>query len=190
MQQIDESRLETDLEYRFQFLCEFIGFGPDDIAVIQQSAVHIIPAIDDFVEATYTKLLAYDATARHFVARGAGFTGDVAETLAQLHGGQEQIQFRKEHLRSYFMHVLGRPYDAVMIKYFDAIAKMHTSKGGSSKINVPAVQMNAFMGMLSELFSERIMSLDIERDEAIRTVRAFQKLLWIQNDFISRHYQN
>lgn len=190
MQQIDEARLETDLQYRFHFLADFMGFGPEDVALIQQSAMHIVPTLDELVEATYAKLLAYDATARHFVVRGTGFTGDVAETLAQLHTNQAQIQFRKEHLKSYFMHILGRPYDASMVKYLDAIAKIHTSKGGSSKIDIPAVQMNAFLGMLAELFSERIMSLDIERDEALRIVRAFHKLLWIQNDFINRHYHN
>jgi hypothetical protein len=77
-----------------------------------------------------------------------------------------------------------------MIKYLDTIAKMHTARGGNSKIQVPAVQMNAFMGMLSGLFSERIMTMDLDRDTALRTMRAFQKLLWIQNDFVNRYYQN
>ncbi len=190
MQHIDESKLETDLEYRFQFLADFIGFGPDDVALIHAVAAPMFAAVDDFVEATYAKLLSYDATARHFVQRGAGFQGDVAASLPDLHQQQEQIQFRKDHLKSYFMHILGRPYDAGMIKYLDAIAKMHTARGGNSKIQVPAVQMNAFMGMLSGLFSERIMTMDLDRDTALRTMRAFQKLLWIQNDFINRYYQN
>ena len=34
-----------------------------------------------------------------------------------------------------------------------------------------------------------ILSLGLERDTETRTVLAFEKLLWIQNDFISRHYQ-
>lgn len=189
MQHIDEQRLEEDIEYRFQYLADFIGFGPDDIKAVQKSAMYIAPAINDFVEATYEKLLSFDATARHFVVRGKDFDGEVADSLDALSGSQEQIKFRKEHLRTYLMQILGRPYDAKMVKYLDTVAKMHTAKGGSAKINVPAIQMNAFMGMLSELFSQRITSLDIDRDEALAMVRAFHKLLWIQNDFINRQYQ-
>jgi len=31
MKRIDEQRLENDLAYRFQYLQEFIGFGPEDV---------------------------------------------------------------------------------------------------------------------------------------------------------------
>src|SRR5688500_4143634 len=34
---IDEPRLESDLSYRFGYLAEFMGFGPDDIATIHAS---------------------------------------------------------------------------------------------------------------------------------------------------------
>ena len=34
-----------------------------------------------------------------------------------------------------------------------------------------------------------IFSLGLDRDTEIRTVRAFNKLLWLQNDLITRHYQ-
>ena len=34
-----------------------------------------------------------------------------------------------------------------------------------------------------------ILGLGLDRDSATRTLRAFNKLLWIQNDLIARHYQ-
>jgi hypothetical protein len=37
--------------------------------------------------------------------------------------------------------------------------------------------------------TKMILGLNLERDDDIRTVRAFNKLLWLQNDLITRHYQ-
>ena len=56
MKAIDESRLETDLEYRYQYLAEFIGFGPDDQTAIQMSAMYLGPMIPELVDATYARL--------------------------------------------------------------------------------------------------------------------------------------
>jgi len=34
-----------------------------------------------------------------------------------------------------------------------------------------------------------ILSLGLDADTQTRTLRAFNKLLWLQNDLINRHYQ-
>ncbi len=156
MQSIDESRLETDLHYRFEFLSGFIGFGPEDTALIQAFAPHLGPKIGDLVDATYTKLLTYDATARHFVPRQQGYDGDTPQDLAALTAAHPQIQFRKDHLNRYFMQLIGRTYDAKMVVYLDMVGKMHTPRAGSSTIDVPLVQMNVLMGFLSDGFYFRI----------------------------------
>ena len=67
MQSIDETRLETDTQYRYEYLARFMGFGPEDAALIQASAPMLGPLIPLLVEKTYERLLSYDATARHFV---------------------------------------------------------------------------------------------------------------------------
>ena len=41
MQTIDEPRLESDAQYRYQYLCEFIGFDAEDAALIQAFAPHL-----------------------------------------------------------------------------------------------------------------------------------------------------
>jgi hypothetical protein len=187
MKTIDEGRLETDLEYRFQYLAEFIGFGPEDQAAIQASALYLGPMIPQFVEATYQKLLAFDATARHFLPRQHGYEGPLSTTLTEL-SGSPQIAFRKEHLGRYFMQLLGRSFDARMIQYLDMVGKIHTPKAGNAEIDVPLVQMNALMGLLSDIVIDSIAQLPLEPPALIATLRAFQKLFWIQNDFIARHY--
>lgn len=99
-----------------------------------------------------------------------------------------QIQFRKEHLSRYFMQLLGRSYDAKMALYLDMVGKIHTPKAGNKEIDVPLVQMNALMGLLADILFRVILQRPSDTATNIQTVRAFQKLLWIQNDFITRHY--
>jgi hypothetical protein len=60
MQTIDESRLETDLQYRYEYLAEFTGFTAADATLIQSFAPHLGPQIGALVEETYDKLLQYD----------------------------------------------------------------------------------------------------------------------------------
>ncbi len=187
MKTIDEARLETDLEYRFQYLAEFIGFGPDDQNAIQMAAMYLGPLIPELVDATYARLLAYDATARHFLPRQAGYDGALPANLDDI-AQSPQIRFRKEHLGRYFMQVLGRSFDSKMIIYFDMVGKMHTPKAGNADIDVPLVQMNALMGLLSDVLIDAISKFPLDAVSMPATIRAFQKLLWIQNDFITRHY--
>ena len=189
MQTIDEARLETDTQYRYEYLAEFIGFGAADAALIQAFAPHLGPRIGEFVDKTYDKLLSYDATARHFVPRQHGYVGDVPENLADLTTNHPQIRFRKDHLNRYFMQLIGRSFDAKMVQYLDMVGKMHTPHAGSIGIVVPLVQMNALMGLLSDALMEAVAESPLDSTKSLQTQRAFNKLLWIQNDFITRHYQ-
>jgi len=189
MKKINEPKLESDLEYRFGYLLEFIGFGSDDIDAILASAEHLAPVVPALVDAVYVKLFNYDATKRHFVPRQTGYEGDVPESVESLELDHEIIQFRKQHLARYLTTLVTKPYNLKMIEYLDMVGKMHTSKAGSKELDVPLVQMNALMGFVSDAVLSTILSLGLERDAEVRTLRAFNKLLWVQNDLITRHYQ-
>lgn len=188
MQKIDEGRLETDNQYRYDYLCGFIGFGKEEAALIHAFAPHLGPHIAELVDKTYEKLLSYDATARHFVPRQDGFGGDLPASLGDLGPDHPQIQFRKDHLNRYFMQLIGRSYDAGRVKYLDMVGKIHTPGAGNKEINVPLVQMNALMGLLSDTLTKAIAESPLDSEQSLQTQRAFNKLLWIQNDFINRHY--
>ncbi|WP_298867219.1 protoglobin family protein [uncultured Gimesia sp.] len=188
MEHIDEQLLETDLAYRFEYLKNFIGFDETDVTAIRNSISQFAPCISKLVDATYERLLNFDATARHFVPRQHGYEGDLPESLQDLTAEDNQIKFRKDHLQRYFMKLLGHSYDAKMVIYLDMVGKIHTPKAGSQQLDIPLVQMNALMGLISDQLIETFLELDIPNDQKFAAVRAFQKLLWIQNDFISRHY--
>ena len=188
MQVVDESQLESDPQYRYEYLADFIGFGAEDAALIQGFAPHLGPRIGELVEKTYEKLLSYAATARHFLPRQHGYDGDLPTDLSDLGPEDPQIQFRKDHLNRYFMQLIGGSYDGRMVKYLDMVGKIHTPRAGNKQINVPLVQMNALMGLLSDTLLEAIADSPLDSATTLKTQRAFNKLLWIQNDFISRHY--
>jgi hypothetical protein len=76
-----------------------------------------------------------------------------------------------------------------MVEYLDMVGKIHTPKAGSKDLDVPLVQMNALMGFVSTALISTILGLNLERETEVKTLVAFNKLLWVQNDLITRHYQ-
>ena len=185
---VDEARLEFDLAYRFEYLAKFMGFGADDIAVVHSAAPLLAPLVPGLVDAVYDKLFQYDATWRHFVPRQHGFTGIAPLDVEHLAMDHEQIQFRKQHLGRYLVALVTKPYDGKMVEYLDMVGKMHTPKAGSKELNVPLVQMNALMGFVADAFIATILALNLPKETEAKALRAFNKLLWLQNDLISKHY--
>ncbi|MBI3837185.1 MAG: protoglobin family protein [Planctomycetia bacterium] len=189
MKQIDEARLETEVAYRVEYVSEFMGFDGDDIAAIHGAAAVLAPVVPSLVKSVYEKLFSYDATKRHFVPRQSGYEGPVPDSLESLGQDHEMIQFRKQHLARYLVALVTRPYDGKMIGYLDLVGKMHTPKAGSPELDVPLVQMNALMGFVADALTTTIFDLGLDRESEVRTVRAFNKLLWLQSDLTTRHYQ-
>jgi hypothetical protein len=189
MQQVNERRLESDLGYRFEYLAEFIGFGSEDVAAIHTAAGAVAPLVPALVDAVYQKLHRYSATWRHFLPRQEGYEGPVPQTLDELTEDHPLIHFRKTHLARYLSALVTRPYDGKMVAYLDRVGKMHTPEAGAADIAVPLVQMNALLGFVSDALTSTILGLGLDRTRELKTLRAFNKLLWLQNDLINRHYQ-
>lgn len=189
MKKINEARLESDLGYRFGYLGEFMGFGPEDVKAIHGAAGAIAPLVPSLVDAVYDKLFSYDSTKRHFMPRQFGYEGPLPGDLDSLTQNHEQIKFRKSHLAKYLEKLVTADYNDALVKYLDVVGKIHTPKAGNPELNVPLVQMNALMGFVSDALLSTIMGLGLDRATEVRTLRAFNKLLWLQNDLITRHYQ-
>jgi hypothetical protein len=101
-----------------------------------------------------------------------------------------QIAYRKQHLARYLTALVTAAYDGKTVQYLDMVGKIHTPKAGSADIDVPLVQMNALMGFVADALTATILSLALDRATEVKTLRAFNKLLWLQNDLITRHYQD
>lgn len=188
MKKIDEARLESDVTYRFGYLAEFMEFDSADIETIHAAADKLGPIVPALVDAVYVKLFNYDATKRHFVPPQEGYTGELAADVESLAIEDEVIEFRKQHLARYLAALVTRPYDAKMVQFLDTVGAMHTPNFGSPRINVPLVQMNALLGFVADALNATILGLELDRETEVRTLRAFSKLLWLQNDLVNRHY--
>ena len=188
MKNIDEARLESDLEYRFAYLAEFIQFDANDVAAIHASAGLLAPLVPELVDAVYEKLFTYDATMRHFVPRQHGYSGPLAADVQTLTLSDDVIQFRKQHLARYLSALVTKPYDTKMVQYLDTVGAMHTPSVGNPQLDVPLVQMNALLGYVADALNATVFSLNLDRETEKQTLRAFSKLLWLQNDLINRHY--
>lgn len=190
MKRIDETRLENDLAYRFSYLAEFMEFGADEIDAIHNAASLLGDRVPGLVDAVYVKLFSFDATKRHFVNPQQGFEGSLPADVESLSLDDDVIAFRKQHLGRYLAALVTKPYDAKMVQYLDAVGAMHTPNVGSKKVNVPLVQMNALMGFVADAINATVLDLGLDRQTEVTTLRAFSKLLWLQNDLINRHYNN
>lgn len=188
MRHIDELRLETDLQYRFAYLSDVMHFDGTDIEAIHGAAERIGPLVNSLVDAVYEKLFSYNAMKRHFIPPQFGYLGAPAADLESLTLHDDVILFRKQHLARYLEALVTNPFDAKMVQYLNFIGGMHTPNHGNPYIDVPLVQINALMGFVADAFQTAIFSLNLDRETEVRTMRAFNKLLWIQNDLFSRHY--
>lgn len=137
----------------------------------------------------YAKLFFSDATKRHFVPRQSGYEGPVPAGLDTLTLTHPMIAFRKHHLGRYLTRIVTAPCDAAMVDYLDTAGKLHRPRAGSPALDVPLVQMNAQMGFVATAVTQTILSFGLDRRTESRLLVAFGKVLWIQNDIITRHYQ-
>lgn len=189
LQHIDEDRLYHDLAYRFEYLAKFADFGDEDIKAIHASAPVVAPLVPAIVDAVYEKLFSFDCTKRIFMQRNENYQGDLPKNLDDLNVQHEQIRFRKGFLGKYLEKLVTAKYDANFIKYLDYVGKIHTSQPGKkSKINVEYVHCSALFTYVSSFVVNAIMQAGLPKDVERKTVLAFNKLLWIQNDFFAKWY--
>lgn len=183
---INEARLETDLPYRVAYLAEFMGITQDDWGAVHESAAVLGPVVDALVDAVYEKLWKYDSTQRHFRQPGSGFKEPVRGDIMAI--DHPYVEFRKDRLRQYLVRLVSGVYDDKFVFYLDWAGKIHTAKAGAPQVEVPLVQMNALMGFVAAAVVSTLWDLVADDATRRRYIEAWNKLLWVQNDLINRHY--
>jgi hypothetical protein len=186
MRHIDEARLETDLPYRVAYLAEFMGITQHDWDAVHESAAVLGPVVDALVDAVYEKLWKYDSTQRHFRRPGSGFKEPVSGDIMAI--DHPYVEFRKDRLRQYLVRLVSGVYDDKFVYYLDWAGKIHTAKAGAPQVEVPLVQMNALMGFVAAAVVSTLWDLVPDDATRRRYIEAWNKLLWVQNDLINRHY--
>lgn len=165
--------------------------GAEDIKAIEVVADKIRPLVPVVVDAVYVKLFEFDVTKKHFVPKNEGFDGQAPVSLEDLTLDHPQIKFRKDFLSKYLYKILAGPYDGRFLRYLDWVAKIHTdTPDKKSKINVDYIHINALMGFVESTLAGGLLSLNLDREVEAKALLAFNKLLWIQNDYFAKYYCN
>jgi hemoglobin-like flavoprotein len=165
MQNIDPRKLETDPEYRLQYLLDFVDFTERDAELIRATAPVLTPLEPVLVGAVYDKIFTYDVTTNFVMPKD----------------GSGDLSARKHALKGYLLNLLKIDiHKGGLAKFLSNVGRVHT--------HIPLVHMNAMMGFVSTA----ILAVVADHPEITyrgATVKAFNKLFWVQADFITTHYE-
>ncbi|RDB24550.1 hypothetical protein Hypma_008323 [Hypsizygus marmoreus] len=186
----------SHLPSRVQYLRTFIGFTDEDAAALHAAAPVVAPLVPTVVDAVYTKLLSFDITAKAFVPRQTGFTGEATAKLEDLSLEHPHVKFRKDFLGQYLVKVVSMDYDKDETwEYLDKVGLMHTGVAGFAHrkkkpaLRVELVHCAILLGYVEDILANAVLNhpdLDLATKTAV--LRAVNKILWIQNDLFARHY--
>ncbi|ORX88157.1 hypothetical protein K493DRAFT_236989 [Basidiobolus meristosporus CBS 931.73] len=189
MDHVDRVLLHTDPVYRYNYVAKFVDFSDKDVQAIKSVSERLAPLGGVIVDTVYDKLRAFDITWESMAKRHEGYAGEVVEKVQDLKVDSSQIKYRKDMLTRYINRLLANPYDERMIKYLDWVAKIHTDiPGKKSKINVEYIHISALMGFIENTLMSLVGSLQLEREHELQVNLAFNKVLWLQNDFFAKYY--
>eukprot|EP00026_Physarum_polycephalum_P017578 Phypoly_transcript_18842.p1 GENE.Phypoly_transcript_18842~~Phypoly_transcript_18842.p1 ORF type:complete len:197 (+),score=33.45 Phypoly_transcript_18842:142-732(+) len=180
---IDAARLDTDLEYRFNYMTKFLDFGAEDIELIKGTAPNLGPLVPTVVEAVYTKLFSFDVTKNVFAEHTGADGADFQHTNDSMLG-------RKDFLTKYLVKLVTGAYDLNFVKYLDYVGKIHTaaSTRKAGPISVDYIHVGLLFGYVETLLIGAIKTFGYPADKENKTIAAFNKLLWLQNDLFTRWY--
>jgi hypothetical protein len=195
MQHIDPESL-SNLESRVSYSKSFVGFTTEDAQAIHDSKPVVAALVPTVVDEVYKKLLSFDITAMSFVPRQTGYEGEAPAALEDLNLDHPQIKFRMSFLKGYLVKLVTMDYDkASTWDYLDKVAIMHTGEPGFAHrakrpgLRVEYVHMGLLLGYVVDLLLGAVIEHpDLDDKTKSRVLRAFNKILWIQNDLFALHY--
>ena len=197
MQQISPSSLNS-LPSRVSYLKSFLSFTADDGAALRASAPLVAPLVPAILDAVYTKLLSFDITAKAFVPRQPGYNGTVPKDALALNLTHPQIVHRKDFLKAYLVKLVSNEDwsdDSKFWQYLDTVGIMHTGVPGFKhrekrpELRVEYIHMGLLLGYVEDVVVKSVLEMDgVDAETKAKVARAFNKLLWIQNDLFARHY--
>jgi len=80
-------------------------------------------------------------------------------------------------------------YDMKLVEYLDRLSKFHTAASlRKNHPHVDYIHMATLLGWVETQLILAVRSFGYSPDIEIKTITAFNKLLWIQNDIFARWY--
>ncbi|KAJ2816816.1 hypothetical protein IWW50_006366 [Coemansia erecta] len=186
---IDHDRLYTDLQYRYDYVSEFIGFTTEDQDLIHKSGSVVAGLVPTIVDAVYDRLFNYDITWEHFSQDQEGLDAS-KQGVGQVTMGSEVIKFRKTMLTKYLKKLVTSEWNLSYLKYLDWVGHIHTTTPlKKSSINVEYIHCNALLGYVASVVVGALQKCtEWDDDTRDKIVNAYNKFFWLQNDLFSRYY--
>lgn len=187
---IDERELNFNLRYRFDYLSKFLNFTQDDINLLNQFAVILLPRIPFVTDNVYRNILSFDITKQYFLIRNDGFEGHLTKNSAHLNIDSSQMIYRRERLSVYLRRILTQTeWTDSFLAFLSHVGKMHTDQLGSKSINIDYIHINALFSYIEHLLIDILWTHeDLDMKSKSSMSMAINKLFWIQNDFFTMHY--
>lgn len=185
---VDETRLETDVSYRFNFLVDVTGLTEQDHELLREHHKTLEPHLSDIIASIYRKMFQYQSMKRHFLPRHTGFEGNVPAAINELKFDHAQTEFRKKKLEEYFVKLCTADWDDTFAALIDVVGHMHTPRQGNALLQIPMIQLSALMAVMNDLFLQKISELKLSPKTQLVLQRIYSKLFWIQNGMFIRHW--
>ena len=194
MQHIPPSSL-TSLPHRLSYTLSFLSLTPSTGASINASAPYLGPLIPTVLDAVYTKLLSYDITAASFMPPTQPSETSTPQSPTELSLNHAHIRRQKTFLKAYLLKIATNEDwspTASIWTYMDKVAMMHTGvqRGGKRpELRVEYMQLGLLLGYVEDIVTEAVMAIDdLDVNAKGDVVRAWNKVLWVQNDLFARRY--
>jgi hypothetical protein len=205
MQHIDPSSLSF-LPDRVAYLKTFLGFTSEDAAALHAAKPVVAPLIPTVLDAVYDKLLSFDITAASFVPRNTDYEGETVKTVQELTLQSPQIAFRKDFLKTYLVKLVTADYESDHTwEYMDQVGVMHTGLPGFKHrekkpgLRVEHIHIGVLLGTymingyydisnwrvsgyVVDILLSAVLGADLDIATKIAVLKAFNKVIWIQND--------
>lgn len=198
IQHVDEASL-NDLPSRVNYLKSFLHFTDEDGAALRSAKPTIAPAVPAILDTIYTNLISFDVTAKAFVPPQPEQENAASDTsLQDLTLTHPNILHRKDFLKTYLVKLVSNSDwsdESRFWGYLDKVGVMHTGQPGFKhrenrpQLRVEIMHMSLLLGFVEDIVLQAVMG-DDDLDVATKTkvLRAFNKVLWIQNDLFQKHY--
>ncbi|KAK4703628.1 hypothetical protein P7C70_g2589, partial [Phenoliferia sp. Uapishka_3] len=207
---IERKLLSTDLSYRVAFNRDFLEFTDDDAKVLHYSAPLILPVRVSRAApgAEYERWQAFTIIsssgvtrkrkAEVFLKRNVGFEGDLAESLEALTVDDPQMKMRKQFLSYWCAKILTADFnDPKFWEYLDKVGIMHTGMPGfkhranKEPLKVDLQALSLTLGWVVDVVLTIVLGFPksvLSTGQKTAVCRAFNKIIWIQQDLFARHY--